>query len=391
MEFALNRDGALSGCRVLDLTDEKGMFCSRLLADMGAQVIRVERPHRDTARSSFSLAANAGKLDITLDIGVEKGREIFKRLVKTTDVLVESYQPGYLASLGIGYSGLSAINPRLIVTSITGFGQDGPYRDYKSGDAVACAAGGWTYVCGEPQSPPLKPPGKQSYCTAGLFAATGVVLALWDRHTTGKGQHIDISLQECVAATLDHVMVRYFYDGVVAERRGGLHWNNAFRVFPCRDGYILLSLFQQWDTLVEWLAAEGMAGDLTDEKWRDGEERLRAVEHIAGVLERWTKSHTVAELVEKGQLMRFPWAEVTSIEGLMSSPQLRERGFWVEIEPPASGNRYRFPGAMAKMSRSPWQVGGRVAGSGEHNTDIYRRELGLSEVEVEALSQEDVI
>jgi crotonobetainyl-CoA:carnitine CoA-transferase CaiB-like acyl-CoA transferase len=170
-----------------------------------------------------------------------------------------------------------------------------------------------------------------------------------------------------------------------------LHWNNAFRVFPCRDGYILLSLFQQWDTLVEWLAAEGMAGDLTDEKWRDGEERLRAVEHIAGVLERWTKSHTVAELVEKGQLMRFPWAEVTSIEGLMSSPQLRERGFWVEIEPPASGNRYRFPGAMAKMSRSPWQVGGRVPGAGEHNTDIYRRELGLSEVEVEALSQEDVI
>jgi benzylsuccinate CoA-transferase BbsE subunit len=391
MEFALNRDGALSGYRVLDLTDEKGMFCSRLLTDMGAQVIRVERPHRDTTRGPFFLAANAGKLDITLNIRVEKGREIFKRLVKTADVLVESYQPGYLASLGIGYSELSAVNPRLIVASITGFGQDGPYRDYKSGDTVACAVGGWTYVCGEPQSPPLKPPGKQSYCTAGLFAATGVMLALWNRHTTGKGQHIDISLQECVAAALDHIMVRYFYDGVVAERRGGLHWNNAFRIFPCRDGYILLSLFQQWETLVEWLAAEGMAGDLTDEKWWDGGERLKAVEHITEVLEGWTKVHAVAELVEKGQLMHFPWAEVTSIEELVGSPQLRERDFWVEIEPPVSGSKYRFPGAMAKMSRSTWQVGGGVPGAGEHNTDIYRRELGLSAEDIEALSQEGIV
>jgi len=387
----LNSDGALSGYRVLDLTDEKGMFCSRLLADMGAQVIRVEKPRRDSAQSPFFRATNAGKLDITLNIGVEKGREIFKRLVGAADVLVESYQPGYLASLGIGYSELSQINPRLIVASITGFGQGGPYKDYNSGDMVACAMGGWMYVCGEPQSPPLKPPGNQSYYTAGLFAATGVLLALWNRHTTGKGQHIDISLQECVAATLDHVMVRYFYEGGVAERQGSWHWNNAFRIFPCRDGYILLSLFQQWETLVEWLDAEGMADDLTDKKWLDGGERLKAVEHITEVLDGWTKSHTVAELVEKGQLMHFPWAEVTSIQGIMDSPQLRERDFWVEIEPPSSGKRYRFPGAMAKMSRSPWQVGGRVPGAGEHNVDVYHRELGLPENEVEALAQEGIV
>ncbi|GAH81752.1 unnamed protein product, partial [marine sediment metagenome] len=188
----------------------------------------------------------------------------------------------------------------------------------------------------------------------------------------------------------DHVLVRYFYEGVVARRQGSLHWNNAFRIFPCRDGYILLSLFQQWETLVEWLEAEGMAEDLTDKEWLDREKRLQQLDHVIEVLERWTKSHTVAELVEKGQLMRFPWAEVTSIPRLVDSPQLKERSFWVEVEHPQSGKKYKFPGALCKLSRSPWRVGSHVPSVGEHNKDIYQ-ELGLSEYEIEALAKEGVI
>ncbi len=268
------------------------------------------------------------------------------------------------------------------MASITDFGQSGPYRHYKSCDMVACALGGQLYVCGEPETPPLKPFGNQAYFSASLFAATGILLALWHRHTSGRGQHIDISTQECVAATLDHVLVRYFYEGVVARRQGSLHWNNAFRIFPCRNGYVLLSLFQQWETLVEWLDVEGMAEDLTEPKWRDREERLRQLDHITEVLERWTKSHTVAELVEKGQLMRFPWAEVASIPGLVASPQLGERHFFIEAEHPQSGKKYRYPGVPCKMSRSPWQAGSCVPRSGEHNKEIYRGELGLSEEEV---------
>ena len=385
-----NGDGALSGYRILDLTDDKGMLCSRLLADMGAEVIKLEKPRIDSARSIFFWKTNAGKLDITLNLKAEPGREIFRRLIKTADVVVESYQSGYLEALGLGYPELSQVNPQLIVASITNFGWSGPYRDYRSCDMVACALGGQMYVCGEPETPPLKPFGNQTYYSACLLAALGILLALWNRHTTGRGQHIDISLQECVAATLDHVLVGYFYEGVVARRQGSLHWNNAFRIFPCRNGYILLSLFQQWETLVEWLEAEGMAEDLTDKKWLDRDKRLQQLDHIIEVLERWTKSHTVAELVEKGQLMRFPWAEVTSIPRLVNSPQLKERGFFVEVEHPQSGKKYKFPGAPCKLSRSPWRVGSHVPAVGEHNKEIYQ-ELGLSEDEIEALSKEGVI
>ena len=384
-------DGVLAARRVLDLTDEKGMFGSRLLADMGAEVIRLEKAGGDrTGRPVFE-GNNLGKRSVTLNLEAEAGREIFRRLVKTTDVIVESCPPGYLGALGLGYAELSGINPRLIMASITDFGQDGPYRDYQSADIVVSALGGQMSVCGEPSLPPLKPFGHQAYNTAGLFAANGIMLALWHRHTSGRGQYIDIAIQECVAATLDHVLVRYFYQGEVARRQGSLHWNGAFRVFPCRDGYILLSLFQQWETLVEWLEAEGMAADLTGEKWRDGGQRLAGLDHIIEVLERWTKSHTVAELVEKGQAMRLPWAEVTSIPGLLDSPQLKAREFFVNVEDGVSGRPYKFPGAPAKLSGSPWHVGPRAPSPGEDNMAVYHDELGLSVKEIETLTNDGVI
>jgi benzylsuccinate CoA-transferase BbsE subunit len=334
----MNRQGALSGYRVLDLTDEKARLCSRFLADMGAEVTRVEKPGMP-----FSWE-NLGKQFVTLDIESKPGQELFQRLVSTADVLVESHPLGYLDKLGLGYPQLSQINPRLVMASITPFGPDGPYRDYKSCDIVASALGGQLYVSGEAGRPPLKPFGSQSYYLASLFAAIGVLLALYRRHSSGKGQHIDISLQESVAAALDHVLVRYFYQGEVAQRRGSLHWNNAFRVFPAKDGYVLLSLFYQWETLVEWLASEGMAEDLADGKWQDRAYRLEHIDHVIEVLERWTKSHSKAELVEKAQLMRFPWAEVASVADLLASPQLKARDFWVDVE--HAGKEYKIPGSV---------------------------------------------
>ncbi len=383
--------GALSGYRVLDLTDRKGMFCPRLLADMGAEVIRVEAPGESPERSPFFPAANLSKRSVTLDIKQERGRELFRRLAQRADVVVESQPPGHLAALGIGYRELGRINPRLVMASITDFGQNGPRRDYRSGDIVASALGGQAYVCGELGLPPLKPAGELVYYSAGLFAATGVLLALWSRRATGEGQHVDISAHECAAATLDHVLVRYFYEGVVAGRQGSLYWNSAFRILPCRDGYILLSLFQQWETLVEWLASEGMAEDLGGEEWRDRDYRREHLAHVIGVLERWTQRHTVAELVEKGQLMRFPWAEVSSIPQLVESPQLVARGFWVDVEHPPAGKRGRFPGAPCRLSRSPWRVGSRAPEPGEDNIAVYQGELGLSEDEMATLAQEGVI
>ena len=388
MEFGLGREGTLSGYRILDLTDEKGRLCSRLLAGMGAEVIRVEKPGVDSI--GIFDEANRGKLDITLNIESKTGQDIFKRLVQAVDAVVESYPPGYLELLGLGYHKLARINPRLIMASVTNFGQDGPHRDYKSCDMVASALGGQMYVCGMPGMPPLKPFGNQAYHTASILTAIGVMLALWNRHTTSRGQHIDISLQECVTATLDHVLVRYFYEGLVARRQGSLHWNSAFRIFPCRDGYILLSLLLHWETLVEWLDSEGMAEDLVDKKWQEREYRLRYLDHIIEVLERWTRTHTVAELVETGQLMHFPWAEVTSIPGLVDSPQLKERGFFIAVEHPQSDKKYKILGGPFKLSRSPWQAGDRVSNIGEHNRKIYG-ELGLSEDEIETLNKDGII
>ena len=279
--YAKPGDAILTGYTVLDLTDEKGSLCVKLLSSMGAKVIRT------------SIKDNTNLLN----------------MVKKADVLIETYQPGYLASLGMGYKDLAEINPRLVMVSITHFGQSGPYRDLKSSDLVNQALGGWLSVTGEADKP-LKLCGEQSYNTASLFAVNGVLLALWQRQKTGKGQYIDISIMECVAASLDHVLPRFFYEGVVAERQGSRHWNNAFDILPCRDGYILVSLHLHWDTLVEWLASEGMAEDLTDARWKDGDERNRHIDHILKVLGKWTSSHGVDELVEKGQLMRFPWAGI---------------------------------------------------------------------------------
>ena len=278
--------GVLSGYQVLDFSGEAGALCVRTLAGMGAGTVRAspENPVEE-----------------------EKAR----RLAEKADILVETSSPGYLVSRGLGYEDLSKVNPGLIMVSITPFGQDGPYRDRPASDLTLQALGGWLSVTGGPRAP-LKLYGHQAYNTASLFAVNGILLALRHRHQTGRGQHIDISIMECVAATLDHALVRYFYEGLIAGRRGSRHWNNAFEVLRCADGYVLVSLHLHWETLVAWLDSEGMAGDLTDSKWQEREERNRGIEHVIEVLERWTTKYKAQELVEKGQLMRFPWAEVAT-------------------------------------------------------------------------------
>ena len=390
MSLLDGKESALQGLRVLDLADEKGAFCTKLLADMGADVIKIEPPGGDSTRnigpfvndvphperSLYFWYHNTSKRGITLDLESNKGQEIFRKLVRTADVVVETFSPGYLKKLGLGYEALRKFNPRLIMTSITSFGQTGPYKDYKSCDLVASALGGQMYVCGAPDTPPLKPYGEQAYLVASLFGAIGTLLALHYRHFSGQGQHVDISMQECVAAVIEHVNVRYLYDQVVPKRQGSLQWNNAFRLFPCKDGYILLSLFQHWDTLIEWLESEGMAADLKEERWRHPEVRLKGIGHIIQVLERWTRTHTVAELVEQGQLMHFPWAAVNSIAELWDNPQLRERGFFVEVLHAELGFSVPYPGAPYKFSQSPWRISRRAPLIGEHNEQVLERELG---------------
>ena len=281
---------------------------------------------------------------------------------------------------------MSRTNPKLILVSVTGFGQDGPRSQYKSCDLVASAFGGQMYVSGSPSTPPLKPFGEQSYYAASLFAAIGILLALRKRNRSGKGEHIDISLQEAVVSTLEHVMIQYFYEKTIAKRQGSLHWNNSFCILPCKDGHILMSLFQQWETLVEWMDSEGMAEDLKDEKYKGEEFRQNHLDHIIEVLQRWTKTHTASELFELGQLMRFPWAPVYSPKEVLNSPQLKSRGFFVEVGHPEVGTFIQYSGAPYKFdgwSSDRWK---RAPLIGEDNMEIYQTELGLSDEELKRLS-----
>ncbi|HSW57001.1 MAG TPA: CaiB/BaiF CoA-transferase family protein [Dehalococcoidales bacterium] len=375
----------LPAWRVIDITDEKGWFCGKLLADMGAVVIRVDPPGQPLPSSYF----HTGKHSLTLACDRPQGRELFNKLISNCEILIESFRPDYLPSLGLSYSDLKDLNPGLVMASITPFGQSGPSALRESSGLTASAAGGQLFLNGEPERPPLQPYGQQAYLTASLFAANGILLAMRRSKASQRGQHIDISIQECTAGTLDHALVRYFSLGEIARRQGTEYWNEAFRVFPCRNGFVLLSIWQNWDILVEWMASENMAGDLQDARWQNPEERRRHTAPIVEQVRRWTLSHTAAELVETAQLMHLPWMQVNSPQDILTNPHLKERGYWVETGDPY--RPYLFPGAPLKMSESPWGINPELPRSGDYNREIYRNCLGLSHSEIDRLADEGII
>jgi len=405
MEVKEEKGGLLNGIQVLDLADEKASFCSKLLADLGACVIKIEKPGGDPSRkigpflgnlphpesSLFFYHNNTNKLGITLNLEHSTGKEILQKLIKRADIVVETFPIGYLQKLGLGFEVLSEINPKLILVSVTGFGQSGPRSQYKSCDLVASAFGGQMYVSGSPSTPPIKPFGEQSYYTASLFAAVAILLALRKRAHSGKGEHIDISIQEAVASTLDHVMARYFYERIIPKRQGSLHWNNSFCILPCKDGYILMTLFQQWETLIEWMDSEGMAEDLTDERWDEEEYRLCHLDHIIEVLQKWSRTHKTKELFELGQLMRFPWGPIHSPKEASDSEQLKARRFFIEVDHPEVSTSLHYPGAPYRFSCSSSERWKRAPLIGEDNVQIYQKELGFSEEELQRLSSTNII
>jgi crotonobetainyl-CoA:carnitine CoA-transferase CaiB-like acyl-CoA transferase len=405
MVLTANRYGFLHGLRVLDLADEKGDFCTKLLADMGARVIKVEKPggdvsrnrgpfFKDTSRSKNSIPFfynNTNKLGITLNLEHNEGKSLFSKLVPNTDVIVETFAPGALKRMGLNFEALCSLNPKLIWASVTGFGQNGPRRNFKVNDLVASAYGGQMYVCGSPAAPPLKSFGDQSYYAVSLFAATAILLALRNRAKTGTGEHLDISLQASVTATLEHVMVRYFAEGVIFQRQESLHWNEGFVVLPCKDGFIHVTLFQKWETLIEWLATEGLAADLADEKWLDEGYRRQHLGHVIAVLQKWTTAHTIQEIFETAQLMRFPWTPIQSPNEVCDSPQLKARKFFIERKDTGYGKTVCDPGSPYKTSSKFESRTHPAPMPGEHNELIYQQELGLSEENLKQLYDRNVI
>jgi crotonobetainyl-CoA:carnitine CoA-transferase CaiB-like acyl-CoA transferase len=392
-------ENLLSGLMVLDLADEKASFCSKLLADMGASVIKVEKPVGDSSRkigpfwknlphperSLFFSYNNTNKRGITLNLEHSAGKKIFLKLVQKADVIVETFPPGYLKELDIDFEVLRKVNPRLILVSVTGFGQSGPRINYKTCDLVVSAYGGQMYVCGSHDSSPLKAFGEQSYYTSSLYAAIGVLLGLRKRSLTGRGEHIDMSAQEAVVSTLEHLMVRFFYEHVIPKRTNTIYWNRSFCILPCKDGHILMTPFQHWKSLIGWLATENMAEDLEDKRWLNQDYRLSHLDHIIEVLQRWTRSHTTRELFHLGQLMGFPWAPVQSAKDILKCPQLKARRFFIDVDHAEFGTSVRYPYLPYKSSRFFRKQIKRAPFRGQDNHQIYREELGLSEKDLEEL------
>ncbi len=257
--------GALAGLRVLDLSGHRAQLCARLLADMGADVIKVEPPGGDDARrigpfldavphldrSLFFWFYNLNKRSLTLDLNHSRGADILLQLARSADVVVESFAPGILDRLGLGWDILHRENPALALCSIAPFGQSGPWRDFIADDTVLTALGGMLYINGFPGHAPVRPLGLQAYHSSAYYGAIAVMLAMLARDRTGEGSWIDLSMQEATAAAVEHVAGGFFERNEAEPRRGTLHWSRFFRVGKCRDGYIMHCTLGDWTSLIE--------------------------------------------------------------------------------------------------------------------------------------------
>ena len=411
----------LSDISILDLCDEKGHLVGKLLGDMGASVIKIEPPAGDSARnvgpfrddvpdpdsSLYFWAFNTSKRGVTLDISKPEGADLLRRLARDADIILESFDPGYLDSLGLGYSDLSAANPALIMTSITAFGQDGPYRDYKTSDLVALAMGGVMHSCGYddlPGSPPIRPSGGHGYMISSHYAAIGTLMALNWRDMTGEGQRVDASIHEACSCTTEAAMPIYIYGGEIVHRQTGRHHGvqpTPKTLCPTSDGayinvFAVFNHLDQWKAMIDWMDSEGMAEDLaTDPRYTDMS-ILRGrsgpdVEHATDVLRKFIAAHTSEEMYRGAQALRYPWGIVRSPEDNLKDPHFAEdRAFFQSIEHPELGRSYTYPGRPYVFGETPWRAF-RSPLLGEHNQAVYSEELGLSDAEIARLKSDGVI
>jgi len=382
---------ALGGTRVLEYCGTvAGAYCSKLLADLGAEA-RTKGPFPDDVphpeRSALFLYLNTNKMGITLNPRTAAGKRIFYKLVKQTDILIEDWPPDAMGELGLGYEVLSQLNPGLIVTSVTSFGQSGPYRDYKAYHLNIYHASGAPYFAyGE-----ITIPGRPHACgggyvgeyDAGLCAATGALAALLARAATSRGQHVDVSKWEAMISLERVELTRHANDPPQSPRGmvGGL--------IPCKDGWVTIAVPQQhqWEALVKLMGAPHW---MQTEKCKDELARSEHREELQPLLIEWMKNHTMAEIYHGGQALGVPVGAVNSAKDVMESPQMNHRGFITEIEHPEAG-KLQYVTAAYKYSRTPVMLSRATPLLGEHNLEVYCRRLGYSAEELAALREEGVI
>ncbi len=362
----------LENIRVLELADETGSFCGKLLADLGADVTKVDprnidmhlntvpgrETHSSEALSSCSYRySNACKEIRSLDLHTGEGKQKFNRMILQSDCLIETVSQNVLESLNLTKKEVRYRYPKLIHLSITPFGRSGPKKQYRSSATVASAAGGQMFFCRNSEGQPLALYGLQPYYTASLCGAVAILLALRKRRITGKGYTIDISIQEAVASTLDNAPVAYISE----SRKSGVRKKSSslpeFRFFPCKDGYIQISLIHSWETLAEIIFSETGAAYLRGASREDPLFCEEDIEHFIDIVEGWTLRHSKSELFELGQAMALPWAPVFEPREVLQSPQLNSRRFFIKSTMIPGDPECVFTGTPYRFAFSPTSAG----------------------------------
>ncbi len=401
----------LDGLRVIELARHiSGPYCGMLLAGLGADVIKVEEPAAgDISRrcgpfpddiphlnsSGLYHYLNRSKKSVTLDVGKATGRDILLEMVKNTDVLIEDFHPRKATGLGLDYPRLKAANAGLAVVSITPFGQDGPYRDYKAYAINSSALGGMSTIVGESHREPLAPPFSLGNFQTGIIAANAVLAALMAGSKSGKGQHIDISEAESWAVFhTGNVVSAFIYSGRKRTRTG--HRTFApypYTLLPCQDGYVSMIALRgsEWKRFLE-IVGEGAVPEwyASDERFKD---RLKAGLEYANILDEllspWLMAHTREEIFTRCREKHVPFTPVRNMDEVVGCRHLNERGFFDTIT--YDGGTYKCPGAPVRFSKGVWKLDGTVPNLGQHNRFVYCERLGFSEEKVLMLSRTAIL
>ncbi|MBI2819741.1 MAG: CoA transferase [Acidobacteria bacterium] len=412
---------ALSGCRVLDLTTPLGHLCGKILGDLGADVIKIEPPAGDAGRTRFPiykdptgerhsvfwLAYNNNKRGITLNVESADGKELFQRMAQIADVILESYPPGYMGSLGLDYGKLSASNQKLVYTAITPFGQTGPYREFRAEDLEIQALCGVMSLTGYPGRPPLRISLSQSEAWASLYGAMGTMTAYHYRQRSGEGQFVDVSAQAACVIECAHAPFFWDYNRELSTREGEFMTGRTitgakFRtVWPCRDGYLTFIIYggpagQKTNrALTEWMNSKGMAPEFMKNKdWDQFDVSVMTqedVDQMESAIGKFftgiTKAEYMKGLVARGML-GYP---IFTAADILADEQLTSRNFWEPFSVAGRSEPVLFPGEWAQFSEMGCTIRRAAPALGEHNQEVYGTELGLSAQQIAELQSNRVI
>lgn len=395
---------ALHGIRILDLTHMlSGPYAGMLLADLGADSIKVEPPvtgegtrrllEKDPANSlhgfgAYYMTLNRNKKSVTLDLKSEQGLALFYELVKTADVVLSNFSAGVTERLKIDYACLSQVNPRIITCTVTGFGETGPAKNHTAFDMVAQAMGGGMSITGQPGDPPTRSGLPIGDLAGGLMATIGVLAALQARHTTGRGQHVDISMLDAQISLLNYMATMHFLSGIIPDKLGNGHFVHVpYDTFQCSDGYLIIAIIADnfWEALLTLLPAD----DLNTEEHKFQPGRLKNKALINRRLNEILATNTQTYWLEKLRSARIPCAPVYNLQQAVHDEQVLARNMIVEVAHPLGGST-KMPGNPIKLSDTHEDTFSPPPTLGQHNDEVYAS-IGLKAEDLEALRDNGII